>query len=147
MGHETSSYGDVYSFGILLLEMFTGLRPSDDMFKDYLNLQNWVQSALPERVEEIVDTSFFKEIEEEETVYKYKKAPSSSTQCSIILECLNSICAIGVACSAELPGERMKINDVELGLRLIKKKLLETPVYEEKQTINMPLSRGKEGIL
>ncbi|KAH9695817.1 Extra-large guanine nucleotide-binding protein 1 [Citrus sinensis] len=145
MGHETSSYGDVYSFGILLLEMFTGLRPSDDMFKDNLNLQNWVQSALPERVEEIVDTLFFKEIEEEETVYKYKKAPSSSTQRSIILECLNSICEIGVACSAELPGERMKINDVELGLRLIKKKLLETPVYEEKQTINMPLSRGKEG--
>ncbi|KAH9695814.1 Extra-large guanine nucleotide-binding protein 1 [Citrus sinensis] len=125
--------------------MFTGLRPSDDMFKDNLNLQNWVQSALPERVEEIVDTLFFKEIEEEETVYKYKKAPSSSTQRSIILECLNSICEIGVACSAELPGERMKINDVELGLRLIKKKLLETPVYEEKQTINMPLSRGKEG--
>ncbi|XP_052288505.1 uncharacterized protein LOC102623343 isoform X4 [Citrus sinensis] len=143
MGHEVSSYGDVYSFGILLLEMFTGLRPSDDMFKDNLNLRNCVKSALPERAEEIVDIFFFKEIEEEETVYK--RASSGSTQRSIILECLISICEIGVACSAEQPGERMKINDVEPRLRLIKKKLLEAPVYQEKQTISMPLSQDEEG--
>ncbi|KAH9656334.1 protein kinase domain-containing protein [Citrus sinensis] len=131
-----SSYGDVYSFGILLLEMFTGLRPNDDMFNDDLNLHNFVTSALPERAEEILDVVFFQEIEEEETMYK--KASSTCTQSSIILECLISICRTGVACSAELPNERVKINDVESRLRLIKKKLLKTPVYEGKQTINNP---------
>ncbi|ESR36355.1 hypothetical protein CICLE_v10029862mg [Citrus x clementina] len=135
MGY-VSSYGDVYSFGILLLEMFTGLRPNDDMFNDELNLHNFVKSALPERAEEILDVVFFQEIEEEETMYK--KASSTCTQSSIILECLISICRTGVACSAELPNERMKINDVESRLRLIKKKLLKTPVYEGKQTINNP---------
>ncbi|KAL9418006.1 hypothetical protein AB3S75_040914 [Citrus x aurantiifolia] len=134
MGSEVSSYGDVYSFGILLLEMFTGLRPNNGMFKDDLNLRNFVKSALAARAEQILDVAFFQEIEEEETLYK--KASSTCTQSSIILECLISICRIGVACSAELPDERMDINDVESRLRSIKMKLLKTPVYEEKQTIN-----------
>ncbi|KAG5616215.1 hypothetical protein H5410_016039 [Solanum commersonii] len=40
MGSDASIYGDVYSFGILLLEMFTGRKPTDEMFKDNLNLHN-----------------------------------------------------------------------------------------------------------
>uniref|UniRef100_A0A6N2KNP5 Protein kinase domain-containing protein n=1 Tax=Salix viminalis TaxID=40686 RepID=A0A6N2KNP5_SALVM len=43
VGSDVSTYGDVYSFGILLLEMFTGKRPTDDMFKDGLNLHNYAE--------------------------------------------------------------------------------------------------------
>ncbi|GMN53241.1 hypothetical protein TIFTF001_022385 [Ficus carica] len=50
MGSELSREGDVYSYGILLLEMFTGKRPTDEMFKDDFNLHYFVKMALPERL-------------------------------------------------------------------------------------------------
>ncbi|XP_021829769.1 probable LRR receptor-like serine/threonine-protein kinase At3g47570, partial [Prunus avium] len=59
MGSEVSTNGDVYSFGILLLEMFTGKRPTDDMFNGDLNLHTYVKMAFPNRVMEIVDSTLF----------------------------------------------------------------------------------------
>ncbi|MFQ6647189.1 hypothetical protein Gotur_020119, partial [Gossypium turneri] len=55
LGSELSTKGDVYSYGILLLEMFTGKRPTDEKFKEGLSLHNFVKSALPDRVIEILD--------------------------------------------------------------------------------------------
>jgi hypothetical protein len=50
MGNEISTYGDIYSYDILLLEMFTAKRPTDDMFNDSLTLHDFVKAALPEKV-------------------------------------------------------------------------------------------------
>ena len=55
MGSDVSTKGDVYSFGVFLLEMFLGKRPIDEMFKDDLNLHNFVRMALPKRLVQIVD--------------------------------------------------------------------------------------------
>ncbi|KAA8539595.1 hypothetical protein F0562_026287 [Nyssa sinensis] len=65
MGSEVSTSGDVYSYGILLLEMFTGKRPTDEMFSDGLSLHNYVKMALPERVEVIADPILIQQGEEE----------------------------------------------------------------------------------
>ncbi|CDP21694.1 unnamed protein product [Coffea canephora] len=54
MGLTASTLGDVYSYGILLLEMITRRRPTDDMFMDELDLHNYVNRALPEQVCEIM---------------------------------------------------------------------------------------------
>ncbi|XP_056163168.1 probable LRR receptor-like serine/threonine-protein kinase At3g47570 [Syzygium oleosum] len=48
MGCEISREGDVYSYGILLLEMFTGLSPIGNTFRDNLTLHSFVIEALPE---------------------------------------------------------------------------------------------------
>ena len=55
MGDETSIEADAYNYGILLLEMFLGKRPTDDMFKDGLNLHNFAKTTLPEKLVQIVD--------------------------------------------------------------------------------------------
>ncbi|KAH0722248.1 hypothetical protein KY285_004852 [Solanum tuberosum] len=55
MGSEASTQGDVYSFGIVLLEMLTGKRPTDDMFGGDLSLHDFVRNAMPDGALEIVD--------------------------------------------------------------------------------------------
>ncbi|XP_038885979.1 probable LRR receptor-like serine/threonine-protein kinase At3g47570 [Benincasa hispida] len=115
MGSKVSTYGDVYSFGILLLEMFTGKRPTDDMFNDGLTLNNYVLTALPDRVELIADSTMsLQELEETSN----NNAMMQANQSLRIRECLFSIFSIGIACSAQAPTRRMNISDVAAHLRL-----------------------------
>ncbi|KAF3336377.1 putative receptor-like protein kinase [Carex littledalei] len=46
MGGRASVEGDAYSYGILVLEMFTGVNPTDERFNDGLNLNMHVEMAL-----------------------------------------------------------------------------------------------------
>uniref|UniRef100_A0A453AGU3 Serine-threonine/tyrosine-protein kinase catalytic domain-containing protein n=1 Tax=Aegilops tauschii subsp. strangulata TaxID=200361 RepID=A0A453AGU3_AEGTS len=49
MGYKVSPGCDVYGFGILLLEMLTGRRPTDAMFTGGLSLHKLVSSAFPDQ--------------------------------------------------------------------------------------------------
>uniref|UniRef100_A0A453QZ36 non-specific serine/threonine protein kinase n=1 Tax=Aegilops tauschii subsp. strangulata TaxID=200361 RepID=A0A453QZ36_AEGTS len=43
LGGPPSTEGDVYSFGVLLLELITGKRPTDVLFQEGLTLHEWVR--------------------------------------------------------------------------------------------------------
>lgn len=100
--------GDVYSYGILVLEIFTNKRPTDDLFKDHVNLHDFVAAALPDQVLEIIDPQFLEEFKTRESKIKNFVA---------------SILSIGVSCSKGMPRHRMSILDVVNELQKIQKLL------------------------
>ncbi|XVF83933.1 hypothetical protein PTKIN_Ptkin16aG0534100 [Pterospermum kingtungense] len=61
LGSSVTTYGDVYSYGVLLLEMFTGRRPTDEMFKENLNIHSFAKIALPNHVPDITDPILLQE--------------------------------------------------------------------------------------
>ncbi|KAG8378440.1 hypothetical protein BUALT_Bualt08G0137500 [Buddleja alternifolia] len=95
MSDMVSTAGDVYSYGIFLLEMFTNRRPTDGE-----GLHDFVSRALPSQVMEVVDPFILLEYNQHDT-------NSSTIKNGIIY-----VLGIGVACSKELPGDRMLMTDV-----------------------------------
>ena len=120
LGSEASTCGDVYSYGILMLEMFTGKRPIDVMFQDGLNLHAFAKAALANQVKKIIDPFLVREVEEFQINRNIR-----STNKRNIEEFLVSIIEIGVICSSESPMHRMNIADVLTTLQGIKKKLIQ----------------------
>ena len=131
LGNEVSTSGDVYGYGILLLEMFTRKRPTDNIFKDNLNLHDFVKGSLPEQVINIVDPIILWEREDMETRTNDTHI-QNRTGSPKILECLILIFGIGVSCSMESPRERMNMIDVVAQLHLIREKLLRTRIRGER---------------
>ncbi|XP_039173679.1 probable LRR receptor-like serine/threonine-protein kinase At3g47570 [Eucalyptus grandis] len=129
MGCEVSREGDVYSFSILLLEIFTGLSPTDDKFRDNLTLHSFVAKALPERVLEITDNFMLQERENHLGPYSCRRW--SSEKDNIFQECLIMVYNIGVTCSYQEPRRRMSINEVVNQLHRIRKKLFALGLHEQ----------------
>ncbi|GLT61620.1 hypothetical protein SLA2020_343150 [Shorea laevis] len=116
MGGEVSIHGDLYSYGILLLELMTGKRPTDSLFGGGLNLHTYASMALPNQITEIVDPKLLQEADA--TVVNRQRS-----RINIIMDCLVSTIKIGVACSMESPQDRMVTNVVLSELHLIKNNL------------------------
>ncbi|KDP20167.1 hypothetical protein JCGZ_00020 [Jatropha curcas] len=123
VGSEVSTSGDIFSFGVLLLEMFTGKRPTDDMFKESFNLHNFVKKALPEHVTQVIDLNLLNMQLNVDATPNHNH--NFTRRNNILTECLISILEIGISCSVEFPQERMKVDDVIAQLSSVRKKFLE----------------------
>ncbi|MBA0786779.1 hypothetical protein Gotri_024843 [Gossypium trilobum] len=123
MGSDLSMKGDVYSYGILLLEMFTGKRPTDERFKEGLSLQKHVKAALPNRVIEIIDPILLQESAKGGIIIDITLNENRLGN-DRHLQCLNLIFEIGLTCSAQSPSERMDMSDVVTRFCSIRDKLL-----------------------
>eukprot|EP01018_Ginkgo_biloba_P007132 Gb_08219 [translate_table: standard] len=107
-----SSKGDVYSFGILLLELITGIKPTSSRFEEGVTLYQWVKKAVVENdLVEVLDD--FLKIDFE--LYHNE---------------IQRFIRIAILCAYESPHMRPLMNDVMKGLEEIK---------EERQ-FNIPLN-------
>ncbi|KAM7481713.1 hypothetical protein LguiB_006296 [Lonicera macranthoides] len=121
MGGEISAKGDVYSYGILVLEMITGKRPTDPQFTEGLNLHNYAKMSLPNCVMEIVDPMLLNNIEEEASTIVSDGNQRLQASNENIEDSLISLVKIGVTCSMQSPQDRIDITSVVRELHSINK--------------------------
>ncbi|XP_059309896.1 receptor kinase-like protein Xa21 [Lycium ferocissimum] len=59
-----STSGDVYSYGIMLMEILAKRRPTDEeIFNENVSLREWIKKAFPRTMMEVVDANIFHEEE------------------------------------------------------------------------------------
>ncbi|XP_022934467.1 probable LRR receptor-like serine/threonine-protein kinase At3g47570 [Cucurbita moschata] len=131
IGGRISIEGDIFSFGILLLEMIIGKRPTDDMFGDGGNIHELATVALCQDMLAIVDPSLFEESfqqeQNEDTIQEIAIMSEEDRKRFVprwMEECVISATKIGLSCSSPVPGERTPINVVINELQSIKNSYL-----------------------
>ncbi|KAJ9689523.1 hypothetical protein PVL29_014956 [Vitis rotundifolia] len=107
---RVSSRGDIYSYGIMLLEMVTRKKPLDEMFSEEMSMRHWVQATIPNKIMEVVDENLPRNQDGGDAIATQEK--------------LLAIMELGLECSRELPEERMDIKEVVVKLNKIKSQLL-----------------------
>ncbi|XVE79441.1 hypothetical protein DITRI_Ditri14bG0059000 [Diplodiscus trichospermus] len=112
IGTGVTTRGDMYSFGMLLLERFTGKKPTDDIFKDGLTLHHFAKMALSNQVLEVVDPLLLIRDNQEQTANSSINPRRVQKEKVGMKKCLIAILSVGVACSIGSPTNRMDIVDV-----------------------------------
>ncbi|KAK9133193.1 hypothetical protein Scep_012721 [Stephania cephalantha] len=109
MGGKPSTNGDVYSYGVMLLELFTGMSPTHEAFTGGMTLVKWVQSTAKNNIIEILDPELqvidLVDDEQHSTInYDYHE------------QFFASIVNVGLSCAVESPEARISMRDVYIKL-------------------------------
>ncbi|GAY68700.1 hypothetical protein CUMW_266180 [Citrus unshiu] len=98
-----STNGDVYSFGIILMETFTGKKPTDEIFNEEMTLKHWVNDWLPISIMKVIDANL---LSWEDIHFVAKE------------QCVSFVFNLAMECTVESPQQR--INAKEIVTRLLK---------------------------
>ncbi|KAL8506431.1 hypothetical protein ACS0TY_017351 [Phlomoides rotata] len=105
-----STMVDVYSYGILVMEILTGRRPTDEMFSGELTMRRWVSESFPSSVMQIVDQELLR-MSDESVRARHERWLASAME-------------LAVECTTDLAEERPNMKYVAVRINEIKLKLL-----------------------
>ena len=116
---KVSTYGDTYSFGITLLEIFVGKAPTSDAFRDGLMLTEFVSAAFPDKIEQVLDPAL---LLEEELFFRVMSPSEEENNglCVTVYDCLVSAIRVALSCCRQEPCQRMVMRDAAAELCLIR---------------------------
>ncbi|GAY65825.1 hypothetical protein CUMW_244030, partial [Citrus unshiu] len=100
---RVSTNGDVYSFGIMLIETFTRKKPTDEIFSGEMTLKRWVNDLLPISVMEVVDANL---LSQEDKHFMTKE------------QCVSFVFNLAMKCTVESPWERINVKEIGTDLTL-----------------------------
>ncbi|CAM8982963.1 unnamed protein product [Rhodiola kirilowii] len=119
-GATIRTQGDIYSYGIVLLELITGKRPTDDMFNNGMSLRSFCERAISSDevdVEEFVDQHLVNELQEAAQTQRNSEQVKLEYQTILV-----SFVEIGISCSTESSKDRMDIQSAVRCLERIREK-------------------------
>ncbi|KAH7576075.1 hypothetical protein JRO89_XS02G0287000 [Xanthoceras sorbifolium] len=94
---RVSVEGDVYSYGIMLMETFTKKKPTDEVFTEEMSLRHWVGDSFNRSIIEVVDNNL---LTMEDAYFLMRE------------QCLSSIVSLAMDCTRDLPHDRINIRNV-----------------------------------
>ncbi|XP_007034489.2 PREDICTED: putative receptor-like protein kinase At3g47110 [Theobroma cacao] len=131
LGGKASISGDVYSFGILLLEMFIAKKPTDGMFIEGLSLNKFALAMERNQNFETADPRLFKYqgslLQSAFKTYSSESSSSSNSESDWprkYEECLAAVIRIALCCAAQSAKDRLSMRETLTKLHDIKKILL-----------------------
>ncbi|TVU29237.1 hypothetical protein EJB05_20795, partial [Eragrostis curvula] len=110
---HASTCGDVYSYGIVLLEMLLGKRPTDSMFDGELSIVSFVERNFRDHILQIIDANL------QEECRGFMKATLGKQ--NEVHRCLVSLVQVALSCSRLFPRERMNMREVAANLHSIRR--------------------------
>ena len=116
---RASRNSDVFGFGIMLLEVLTGKRPTDPTFVGESSLRQWVLQAYPEKLIDVLDEKLRQD--EQMSQAFHHQAITTSSSSSYNGNFLVSTFEIGLECSIDSPDRRPTMSEVVMRLKNIKK--------------------------